>query len=231
MWFSFTPTSQLYILVLYSMSRLPDKKLHYVNNPEFLEHMKKHVELVKQAKLSKSKPPQVSDYIGECIYSIATKLANKPNFMNYPFREEMISDGIENSLQYINNFNPEKSSNPFAYFTQIIYFAFVRRIQREKKQLYTKYRLIEETLIHDASENEYAYATKYGSDQADLNMHEFVENFEKSREKKKSKAKLSKKKKIGFDDMFEQFEVDDQVIEEVVDISEVIYEEDQEKEQ
>ena len=189
------------------MTKTQRKKLHYVNNPEFLEHMKRHIELVKQAKLNNAKLPQVSDYIGECIYSIATKLANKPNFMNYPFREEMISDGIENSLQYINNFNPEKSSNPFAYFTMIIYNAFVRRIQREKDHLYTKYKLIAESLIHETSEIEYAFSKKYGSDQADLNMHEFIENFEKSREIKKTKAKLSKKKNVGFDNIFEQIEL------------------------
>jgi hypothetical protein len=199
------------------MSKTSFRKLHYVNNPEFLEHMKKHVALVKECKEQNKNPPQVSDYIGECIYSIANKLANKPNFMNYPFRDEMISDGIENSLQYINNFNPSKSSNPFAYFTQIIYYAFVRRIQREKKHLYAKYRLIEESLIHDISENEYLHATKYGSDQADLNMHEFVENFEKSREKKKSKAKLAsaKKKNLDFDDIFEQLAHETDFVEEI----------------
>ena len=54
----------------------------------------------------------------------------------------MISDGIENCLQYIHNFNPEKSNNPFAYFTQIIYYAFIRRIQKEKKQAHVKHQLI-----------------------------------------------------------------------------------------
>ena len=118
------------------------QKQHYVNNADFFKHMKSHIAKVKKAKKAKKPLPQVSDFIGECIVSIANKLANKPNFMNYPFREEMISDGIENSLQYLNNFNPSKSSNPFAYFTQIIYYAFVRRIQKEKKHLYTKYTLI-----------------------------------------------------------------------------------------
>ena len=186
-----------------------DKKLHYVNNAEFFKHMEEHIDAVNKAKMAHETLPKVSDYIGECILNIANKLANKPNFMNYPFREEMISDGIENSLQYLNNFNPKKSKNPFAYFTQIIYFAFVRRIQREKKQLYTKYRLIEETLIHDIADNEFLQNTKYGSDQADLNMHEFVENFEKSKEKKKTKAKEAKQKKKdkgGFDDIFKQCE-------------------------
>lgn len=199
-------------------------KIHYVNNAQFLEHMKTHIQSVKDSKANNTSLPKVSDYIGECIQSIATKLANKPNFVNYPFREEMISDGIENSLQYINNFDPSKSSNPFAYFTQIIYFAFVRRIQREKKQLYTKYRLIEETLSNEISEHDYIYNMKYGSDQADLNMHEFLDNFEKSREKKKNKLKELKEKKIGFDEIFEQ--VDLSILPE-----EILNEEDEETQQ
>lgn len=168
---------------------------HYVKNSEFLEHMKVHIKAVNVAKDNNEPIPQVSNYIGECIVSIANKLANKPNFVNYPFRDEMISDGIENCLQYLNNFNPEKSSNPFAYFTQIIYFAFVRRIQKEKKQLYAKYKLIEQSLMHDVAEDDHLQNTKYGSDESDLNMHEFIQNFEKSREEKKQKSKSAREKK------------------------------------
>ena len=59
------------------------------------------------------------------------------------FRDDMISDGIENCVQYIHNFDPAKSKNPFAYFTQIIHYAFLRRIQKEKKQLDIKTKIIE----------------------------------------------------------------------------------------
>lgn len=182
------------------------EKQHYVNNAQFLEHMKEHIKSVKHAKKNKLPLPKVSDYIGECIVSIANKLANKPNFINYPFREEMVSDGIENSLQYLNNFDPKKSSNPFAYFTQIIYYAFVRRIQREKKHLYTKYRIIEEAIVNDTSEDNSANPTqKYGSDYANINMQEFVHNFEKGQQEKKQKAKKSKQnKKIGFEKLLKK---------------------------
>jgi hypothetical protein len=190
-----------------------DDKKHYVNNPEFLKEMKVHIAAVKKAKKHKKPLPQVSEYIGECIFSIANKLANKPNFVNYPFREEMISDGIENSLQYLNNFNPSKSSNPFAYFTQIIYFAFVRRIQKEKKHLATKYRMIEESLLDLAGDSSDGINSngKYGSDYADANMHEFLQNFEKTQEEKKRKIKDSKKsqktaKKGGFDKIIEKLD-------------------------
>ena len=69
------------------------------------------------------------------VFKIANGLSYRPNFINYTYRQEMISDGIENCLQYIHNFDPEKSKNPFAYFTQIIYYAFIRRIQKEKNNL------------------------------------------------------------------------------------------------
>ena len=90
-------------------------------------------------------PPLISNYLGDCFLKIATHLSYKPNFVNYMFREDMIGDGIENCVQYIHNFNPEKSKNPFAYFTQIIYYAFLRRIQKEKKQLEIKTKIIERT--------------------------------------------------------------------------------------
>ena len=92
----------------------------------------------KEAKKNGKPTPQVTNYIGECFLKIANHLSYRPNFINYTYREEMISDGIENCLQYVHNFNPEKSDNPFAYFTQIIYYAFLRRIQKEKKQAHVK---------------------------------------------------------------------------------------------
>lgn len=115
---------------------------HYVNNPDFLKAIKEYKQKVREAEEAGDPKPQVSNYIGECILKIANHLSYKPNFINYTYREEMISDGIENCLMYIDNFNPEKSSNPFAYFTQIIYYAFIRRIQREKKQTLIKGKIV-----------------------------------------------------------------------------------------
>lgn len=118
------------------------KKEHYVNNKEFLEAMKAYRKSVNKAKREKKEKPPVSNYIGSCFLKIANHLSYRPNFINYTFRDDMISDGIENCLQYMNNFNPDKSKNPFAYFTQIIYYAFIRRIQKEKKQIQIKSKLI-----------------------------------------------------------------------------------------
>ncbi len=118
---------------------------HYVNNKEFLEAICEYKRKVKVAAENGDPKPRITNYLGECFLKIATHLSYKPNFVNYMFREDMICDGIENCVQYIHNFNPEKSSNPFAYFTQIIHYAFLRRIQKEKKQLDIKSKIIERT--------------------------------------------------------------------------------------
>ena len=125
------------------------KKVHYVNNKQFLEAIVERKLLLKEAEESDLPKPQVTNYLGECILKIANHLSYRPNFINYTYRDEMISDGIENSLQYIDNFDPEKSKNPFAYFTQIIYFAFVRRITKEKKQQKIKNRILKRSNISD----------------------------------------------------------------------------------
>ena len=118
---------------------------HYVNNKEFLAALIKLREDREIAEIRGNEKPRIPRYIGECFLKIATHLSFKPNFVNYLFKEDMISDGIENCVQYIHNFNPEKSQNPFAYFTQIIHYAFLRRIQKEKKQLEIKNKILEKT--------------------------------------------------------------------------------------
>ena len=123
---------------------MPKKKSeHYVNNKELLEALIVYREKVAHAKENDLPKPRITNYLGECFLKIATHLSYKPNFVNYMFRDDMISDGIENCVQYIHNFDPEKSRNPFAYFTQIIHYAFLRRIQKEKKQLDIKTKIIE----------------------------------------------------------------------------------------
>lgn len=173
------------------------KKPYYVDNKKFLEAMVEYKESVNSA-LSDEKPrPVVPMYIADCIMKIATHLSYKPNFVNYSFREEMISDGIENCLQYIDNFNPEKSKNPFAYFTQIVYYAFLRRIQKEKKYLYTKYKATEDANIFgetaDRQSHDYGHdyndGVKY-NEWTEEYMAEFIENFEETKRRKKKKRKV-----------------------------------------
>ena len=125
---------------------MPKKKSeHYVNNKELLEALIVYREKVAIAKEKGLSKPRITNYLGSCFLKIATHLSYKPNFVNYMFRDDMISDGIENCVQYIHNFDPAKSKNPFAYFTQIIHYAFLRRIQKEKKQLDIKNKIIEKT--------------------------------------------------------------------------------------
>ena len=126
-----------------TMARRGKRSEHYVNNKEFLAALVKLREDREIAEIQGKPKPPIPRYVGECFLKIANHLSFKPNFVNYMFKEDMISDGIENCVQYIHNFNPEKSQNPFAYFTQIIHYAFLRRIQREKRQLEIKNKILE----------------------------------------------------------------------------------------
>ena len=125
------------------MTRRTKRSEHYVNNKEFLGALETYFASVERAALEDKPKPQIPRYIGECFLKIANHLSYKPNFVNYMFKDDMVCDGIENCVQYINNFDPAKSSNPFAYFTQIIHYAFLRRIQREKRQLEVKNKILE----------------------------------------------------------------------------------------
>jgi len=121
----------------------PTKNKHYIDNKKFYTAILQHKKDVEQAKQDGKEKPRIPAYIGECLFKIATRLSLKPNFISYTFRDEMISDGLENCVNYLDNFNPDKSDNPFAYFTQIIWFAFIRRIDKEKKHLYIKQKTLE----------------------------------------------------------------------------------------
>ena len=128
---------------MYAVMTKRRRSEHYVNNKEFLIAIVEYKAMVRRAAEKGEPKPRITNYLGECFLKIATHLSYKPNFVNYMFKDDMICDGIENCVQYINNFDPEKSSNPFAYFTQIIHYAFLRRIQKEKKQLEIKTKIIE----------------------------------------------------------------------------------------
>ncbi|MDP7366785.1 MAG: sigma factor for late transcription [Candidatus Pacebacteria bacterium] len=168
-------------------------KAHYVDNALFLEAM---IEYKKQWQISKDNDeelPIISEYLGSVFLKIAQRLSFRPNFINYAFKNDMISDGIENCLHYIHNFNPEKSSNPFAYFTQIIYYAFIRRIQKEKKQLYIKYKSMQnyeispEYVEYMNYDEDFKTSTDFKNSDFRVVVDEFVDNFEKSKKKKAAK--------------------------------------------
>lgn len=166
------------------------KTSHYVDNKKFYEALVEYKKQVDHAKENGLPKPQVSNYIGECFLKIATHLSYKANFINYTFKDDMISDGIENCLTAVEKFDPTRSSNPFAYYTQIIFFAFVRRIIKEKKQQATKYRLLENIDIDQI--------VAHSEDNADLANHliEMVRKQSDMVDADRKTVKTTKKKKV-----------------------------------
>lgn len=157
---------------------------HYINNEEFLKSLLLYKKNVRKAKRDKVDKPVIPNYIGECFMKIAERLATKPNFANYSFRDEMIGDAIENCLMYFENFDPKKSKNPFAYFTQIVFYAFLRRIAKENKNQYVKYKIFENQVLHSgeltvSEENSLKPLEVYA------NIAEFTNNFEQKQKKKR----------------------------------------------
>jgi len=186
------------------------KNSHYIDNKKFLEEIIKYKKEVKKAKRENLPKPGVNNYIGQCFMDIAENLAKKPNFANYPFKEEMIGDAVENCMMYTTNFDPAKSKNPFAFFTQIIFYAFLRRIQKEKKQLYIKMKQFEE---HDPTgkfrnwlKEKFEPEQNPFSDILQLSQED-VEIFEK-KFKIKNKKKTSKKAEVQKSDKPEKTRLD-----------------------
>ena len=162
-------------------------KNHYINNKDFLKEMIKYRTAIRKAKRLGQPKPQIPTYVAKCFMMIAENLSHKPNFLSYTFRDEMVADAIENCVMYVDNFDPSKSSNPFAYFTQITYYAFLRRIQKEKKQLYVKYKSTETAGILDEFElNENEDGT-FRQFELYENISEFIVNYENARKAKKAK--------------------------------------------
>ena len=192
------------------------KKTHYVDNEKFFAEIVEYKKKCKIAAKEGKEKPMLSEYIGKCIYLIAENLAHKPRFMNYSFVDEMKSDAIENCLMYFDNFDSDKYNNPFAYFTQIIYYAFHRRINKEERNRYIMYKKFQESVLEtntmtpldgyvvdnkslllDSSDNHVMSTQMYD------NINDFIDRFEKREVEKKEKRKLAKKaleKFIGDDD-------------------------------
>lgn len=170
------------------------KKVHYVDNKKFYEAIVEYRKKLQEARDQGKEDPRIPDYIGECIWKIAEKLSTKPCFVNYSYRDEMVADGIENCILYFKDYDPVIGQNPFAYFTQVIYFAFIRRIGKEEKNRYTMYKNFQETitslydtnLLTDSDDNHLLPVQMYD------NINAFMERFEKKEEEKKAKRKQAK---------------------------------------
>jgi hypothetical protein len=176
---------------------------NYIDNKTFYEAIKKYKDTVKAAAAENKPKPILPNYLGECILLIANRLATKPNFINYSYKDEMIADGIENCIMYIDNFDPDKSTNPFAYFTQIIYFAFLRRIQKEKKHLYIKHQVFKQSAISDElyelQDGDDFDGGAVGSLYDNEKMSDFIKTFEENLEKKRKPVE-----KVGIDKFAEE---------------------------
>ena len=174
-------------------------KNHYIDNKLFFQEMIDWKKKVNEAHDQGDPIPPVSDYIGLCFYEIAQNLAKKPNFMNYQFKDDMIGDGIENCLMYCSNFDPDKSNNPFSYFTQIIYYAFLRRIMKERKQSYVKNKMIQELPmeVFDQLEGDDAfYSNQY------IDFRRSTQNFDDYIERRKQKKMEDRlKRSMGLDEL------------------------------
>ena len=176
------------------------QKVHYVDNQKFYKEILEHKRRVTEAREKGLEDPRLPNYIGDCIWKIANKLSSKPCFMNYSYRDEMVSDGIENCILYFNDYDPEIGKNPFAYFTQVIYYAFLRRINKEEKNKYIIYKNFQETIINnghaghliDGDDNHVLSVNLYD------NINEFMYKFEKKEAIKKEKRKVAKEGLIQF---------------------------------
>ena len=210
------------------MAKKKDDSKHYIDNKQFLAALVEYKKEVARAKKKEEERPQVPDYIGDCFIKIANHLAYKSNFINYSFREDMILDAIENCLIYMDNFDPKKSSNPFSYFTQITYYAFIRRIQKEKKHLQIKYKYIESLDIegiirqaHDEGTYDNGFI-KYLKQQADTAQLELSEN--KKEKKMTRKPKYLQKLEDDLVHVNEADHIEILEIDEAVESGEIEYE-------
>lgn len=171
------------------MSQKKDTSNHYVDNKKLYTEMVKFINSCREASDKGKERPEIPQYIGYAIYSIANKLSTKSNFANYTYRDDMISDGIETCVRYVDRFNPDKYNNPFAYFTKIVYFAFLQRIEKEKKQTLIKHKVLENSVVMntlveiDGDDN-----VQFDSSYIDLNNDKIIDlihKFERKRANKK----------------------------------------------
>lgn len=171
--------------------------IHYVDNKKFYATIADHRRKLKEAREQGKPEPKIPDYIGECIYNIAKKLATKACFASYSFRDEMVSDAIENCILYYESFDPDYGENAFSYFTQVVYYAFIRRINMEQKNRYTMYKYFSEAvaecnnsgLFVDSDGNHLLTKQVYD------NINDFMVRYEEKELKKKHKRKVAKEAK------------------------------------
>jgi hypothetical protein len=177
---------------------------NYIDNAKFYAEICKYKISCLEAKKEGKESPRITPYLGECLYNIAHRLSRLPKFVNYQFKEDMIADGLEKCVTYFDRFDHEKYSNPFAYFTQIVYFAFLARINFEKKQLYIKQKTLENLYFGGmlAEQNKNDTDKNINVDLDNDYMNNLVSSYEKKQAEKKEKNK-NKKTKVGIENFYE----------------------------
>lgn len=174
--------------------------VHYVNNVELYNSLVTWQKDIRRAHRNKLPKPFLPDFIAECMMKMANRLSQKAGFVNYTYREDMVGDALESCLRYIHNFNPKKSTNAFAYITQIIHNAFIRRIQKEQKQLYVKMRIVDQADFADSYERQLGDDSHYNNSYVTYlqeNKGDVISKFENWKESKKTKANAKKKAKAA----------------------------------
>lgn len=179
------------------MNNKKKKPVNYVDNEKLYKCMLQYHNDKKEAQEKGLDKPRIPDYVGSCLLQIATNLSKRGNFISYSYREDMVSEGVANVLTYIDNFDPEKSKNPFSYFTTTIWYAFLRTIENEKKETYIRYKSYENAIVsgwlndYQGSDDDHLGLVDMDSDY----VSNVVEDFEKKLAEKKNKLKEAKKKK------------------------------------
>ena len=196
------------------MARERRAKEHYVNNKDFTAAVIQYTREVKKARANDEPDPMVPDYIASCLLKMCEGLSHKSNFIGYPFREDMVMDAVENMVKVLNKaaFAPSASTrggtpNAFGYFTQIAYYAFVRRIIKEKKEYQTKLKYIaesglEEFMNSDGEDPETARIVRSFLDNLRAKIDDMKEKDNKAIEKKK----LTNRRRLADSDLTEHFE-------------------------
>lgn len=185
---------------------MESKPNHYVKNEDFFKAIVEYKAKVREAENQALPKPIITHYIGDCLIKIATKLSYSPNFINYTFRDEMIADGLENCINYFHNFDPDKSTNPFSYFTQIIYYAFLRRIQKEKKYLYVKHKVTQQKMISHELMNvqELDELGEFDIEITDYTSSEYMDTFIEQFEASALKKKIERQTKKGLEKLIKE---------------------------
>ena len=192
---------------------------HYVNNKTLLECIEKYQKQKNDAIQNNTTLPKIPEYFGEAIIQIATRFSRRSNFIGYSFRDEMISDAIEHALVAVDKFDANKSSNPFSYITTMVYYSFIRRIAKEKRQSYIRSKLIQDMPIDSFDIQDHDDDTDFMNNyMAFIQSHQ---NFDDTQEKKLPKQKAIQRGPL--EDFLEDYQLEVPAVD-IIDLEKIALE-------